>query len=125
MSPVFFKAEILHRYKADTVKYELDDRSITCRGAWSLRTYDVNKEGQVHTYLRYLGELPYKEQLYWQSFNEWPKGGLSERAITTDFRGDFYRGYDPLNNLKRAVMDLDERAPPWWQPRRRLAESGP
>jgi len=58
MSPAFFKAEVLHRYKADSVKYELDDRSITCRGAWSLRTYDVNKEGQVHTYLRYLGELP-------------------------------------------------------------------
>jgi hypothetical protein len=117
MSPAFFKAEVLHRYKADPVKYELDDRSITCRGAWSLRTYDVNKEGQVHTYLRYLGELPYKEQLYWQSFNEWPKGGLSERAVTTDFKGDFYRGYDPLNNLKREIMDLDERAPLWWQPR--------
>jgi hypothetical protein len=117
MSPAFFKAEVLHRYKADPVKYELDDRSISCRGAWSLRTYDVNKEGQVHTYLRYLGELPYKEQLYWQSFNEWPKGGLSERAITTDFKGDFYRGYDPLNSLKRQIMELDERAPDWWQPR--------
>lgn len=117
MSPAFFKAEVLHRYKADPVKYELDDRSISCRGAWSLRTYDVNKEGQVHTYLRYLGELPYKEQLYWQSFNEWPKGGLSERAITTDFKGDFYRGYDPLNNLKCEIVELDERAPEWWQPR--------
>lgn len=117
MSPAFFKAEVLHRYKADPIKYELDDRSITCRGAWSLRTYDVNKEGQVHTYLRYLGELPYKEQLYWQSFNEWPKGPLSERAITTDFMGEFYRGYDPLNNLKREIMLLDEKAPSWWQPR--------
>jgi hypothetical protein len=117
MSPAFFKAEVLHRYKADQVKYSLNDRSITCRGAWSLRTYDVNKEGQVHTYLRYLGELPYKEQLYWQSFNEWPKGGLSERAITTDFKGEFYRGYDPLNSLKRVTVELDERAPGWWQPR--------
>jgi len=117
MSPAFFKAEVLHRYKADWVKYELDDRSITCRGAWSLRTYDVNKEGQVHTYLRYLGELPYKEQLYWQSFSEWPKGGLSERAITTDFKGEFYRGYDPLNALKDEIMKLDERRPSWWQPR--------
>ncbi len=66
MSPVFFNAEVLHRYKSDPVKYTLEDRSIRCRGAWSLRTYDVNKEGQVHTYLRYLGELPYKEQTYWQ-----------------------------------------------------------
>ncbi len=117
MSPAFFNAEVLHRYKADSVKYEISDRSITCRGAWSLRTYDVNEKGQVHTYLRYLGELPYKEQLYWQSFNEWPKSGLSERAITTDFKGEFYRGYDPLNNLKHEIMKLDELAPDWWQPR--------
>lgn len=117
MSPVFFNAEVLHRYKRDPVKYSFEDRSITCRGAWSLRTYDVNKEGQVHTYLRYLGELPYKEQMYWQSFNEWPKGGLSERAITTDFKGEFFRGYDPLNNLKHEIMKLDEKAPSWWQVR--------
>jgi hypothetical protein len=117
MSPAFFNAEVLHRYKADPIKYDLEERTITCRGAWSLRTYDVNKEGQVHTYLRYLGELPYKEQLYWQAFNEWPKGSLSERAITTDFKGEVYLGYDPLRELKRAVQDLDKRPPPWWQPR--------
>jgi hypothetical protein len=77
----------------------------------------VNKEGQVHTYLRYLGELPYKEQLYWQAFNEWPKGGLSERALATDFKGEFYRGYDPLQELKHSVQELNERPPPWWRPR--------
>jgi hypothetical protein len=117
MSPAFFKAEVLHRYKADPVKYDLEDRTITCRGAWSLRTYDVNKEGQVHTYLRYLGELPYHEQLYWQAFNEWPKGGLSERAITTDFKGEPYSGYDALASLKQLILQLDEFPPSWWQTR--------
>src|SRR6202012_7610 len=78
---------------------------------------DVNEKGQVHTYLRYLGELPYKEQLYWQSFNEWPQGGLSERAITTDFKGEIYSGYDPLNKLRHTIKTLDEEAPSWWQPR--------
>jgi len=117
MSPAFFNAEVLHRYKANPAKYDLEERTISCRGAWSLRTYDVNKEGQVHTYLRYLGELPYKEQLYWQAFNEWPKGGLSDRAITTDFKGEVYRGYDPLHQLKHSVRSLDERPPSWWQSR--------
>jgi len=117
MSPVFFNAEVLHRYKADPIKYDLEERRISCRGAWELRTYDVNKEGQVHTYLRYLGELPYKEQLYWRAFNEWPKGGLSERAITTDFKGEFYRGCDPLQELKGSVQELDNLHPTWWQPR--------
>ena len=63
-----------------------------------------------------MGELPYKEQVYWQSFNEWPKGGLSERAITTDFKGEYYRG-DTLQNLKHLIQQLDEHSPPWWQSR--------
>ncbi|MBY3188794.1 hypothetical protein [Rhizobium laguerreae] len=117
MSPVFFRAEVLQRYKSDPDKYDLDDRSIACRGTWSLRTYDINEEGQVHTYLRYLAELPYKEQIYWQAFNEWPKGWLSKRAITTDFKGEFHLEHEPLAELKRFVKDLDHAPPSWWQAR--------
>jgi hypothetical protein len=117
MSPVFFRAEVLHRYKADPEKYDLGERTIYCRGAWSLQTFDVNDAGQVHTYLRYLAYLPYKEQLYWQSFNEWPKGPLSKRVITTDFEGECYTEYDSLHSLKRQIERLDEDKPSWWQPR--------
>jgi hypothetical protein len=117
MSPVFFKAEVLHKYKANSEKYDLQDRSIYCRGTWSLRTYDINEAGQVHTYLRYLAYLPYQEQLYWQSFNEWPKASLSTRAITTDFKGEIYTEYDPLNSLKRKLAALDKSRPSWWTPR--------
>jgi hypothetical protein len=117
MSPAFFNAEVLHRYKADPDKYELRDRSIYCRGTWELRTFDINDEGQVHTYLRYLRNLPYKEQIYWQSFNEWPKGGLSARAVTTDFKGEVYSEYDSLNHLKQKIKGLDEKQPEWWIPR--------
>lgn len=117
MSPVFFRAEVLYRYKADPAKYELSARSILCRGAWELQTYDVNDVGQVHTYLRYLGSLPYQEQLYWQSFNEWPKGPLSGRAITTDFEGAFSKEYDPQQSVKHKVEALDRDAPAWWNPR--------
>lgn len=117
MSPAFFRAEVLQRYKSDLDKYDLQDRSIACRGAWSLRTYDVTEQDQVHTYLRYLGELPYKEQLYWQAFNEWPKGWLSERAITTDFKGEFHHIREPLVELRQVIQELDGRPPTWWQPR--------
>lgn len=117
MSPAFFRAEVLQRYKANPDKYELTDRSIYCRGTWSLKTYDINDAEQVHTYLRYLSDLPYKEQLYWQSFNEWPKAPLSERAITTDFKGEFYLGHDPLNTLKYKLQGLDRKPPAWWQRR--------
>jgi hypothetical protein len=71
----------------------------------------------VHTYLRYLRDLPYNEQVYWKSFNEWPKGGLSRRAIKTDYMGEFYTEYDPLNSVKGKVGRLDEARPAWWKPR--------
>lgn len=117
ISPAFFRPDVLLRFKADPDKYTLEDRSIACRGAWHLETYDINEAGQVHTYVRYLAQLPYEEQLYWQSFNEWPRGPISKRAYQTDIRGDWDMDYDPLNTLKRAIRKLDESPPEWWQPR--------
>jgi hypothetical protein len=63
VSPAFFRPEVLLRYKADTGKYSMAHRSISCRGAWSLQTYDINDVGQVHTYIVYLRDLPHDEQL--------------------------------------------------------------
>jgi len=62
MSPAFFRPEVLLRYKTDSDKYCLEDRSISCRNSWHLETYDINDAGQVHTYLGYLQRLPYEEQ---------------------------------------------------------------
>jgi hypothetical protein len=117
MSPAFFRAEVLHKYKADPSKYELQSRDIGCRGAWRLRAYDVNDAGQVHTYLRYLADLPYQEQIYWQSFNEWPKGFISERALRTDFMGEWRADYDPLREILRKTERLDKMSPNWWKAR--------
>ena len=115
ISPVFFRPEVLQKYKADTEKYQLHDRSITCRHAWHLQTYDVNEAGQVHTYLQYLSHLPYEEQLYWKSFNEAPKGPISRRAFHTDFEGKWDPGYDPLQSLRGVLVELHENPVPWWK----------
>jgi hypothetical protein len=117
MSPAFFRPEVLAKYKSDKDKCQLERRSVRCRSAWSLETYDVNEAGQVHTYLRYLRMLPYDEQLYWQSFNEWPKGIISRRAYLTDFEGSWVSEYEPLGALIRKVAMLDEASPEWWKPR--------
>jgi hypothetical protein len=113
-SPVFFRSEVLQKYKADTDKYELHDRSISCRHAWHLQTYDVNEAGQVHTYLIYLSHLPYEEQLYWQSSNEAPKGPISRRAFQTDFEGKWDLDCDPLQSLRHILLELHESRIPWW-----------
>lgn len=99
-SPAFFNPEVLSKYKHDPDKYSIGDRMITCRGAWDIR-YDINREGQVHAFLTDLGHLPFQEQLYWKSFNENPKGSISERSYMTDFKGQWYTSNDPLQSLKR------------------------
>jgi len=114
LSPAFFRPEVLMKYKADSEKYRLAGRSISCRGTWSLQTYDINEAGQVHTYLVYLRNLPYEEQLYWKSYNEEPKAPISKRAFTTDFEGSWHLEYDALNSLLQAIGDLNRDQVPWW-----------
>lgn len=117
VSPAFFRPEVLHRFKADPEKFTMDDRSISCRGAWYLKSYDINEAGQVHAYIGDLAHLPYEEQTYWQSFNEWPNGSISKRAHQNDILGEFSTEYDPLNNIKRKVKLLDDALPSWWRQR--------
>ena len=117
ISPAFFSPDVLHKYKSDREKYTIEDRSISCRNAWFLETYDINEAGQVHTYIGYLADLPYEEQLYWKSFNEWPKDGISKRAFRTDIRGEFPDEDDPIFELRVQIESLDRSPPSWWQPR--------
>ena len=116
-TPAFFKPDVLLKYKSDPEKYTLEHRSIHSRGGWYLKSYDVNEAGQVHTYLCDLANLPYNEQLYWQSFNERPKAPISKRAFETDFEGNFSTIPDPLIDLKYEVSKLDKVKPQWWKPR--------
>jgi hypothetical protein len=117
ISPAFFRPEVLHRFKADPEKYSLEDRSISCRSAWFLKSYDINEGGQVHAYIGDLAKLPYEEQLYWQSFNEWPKGPISRRAFQTDIIGEFFLEHEPLSSLKSIILKLDAAPPLWWKKR--------
>ena len=114
ISPAFFRSEVLVKYKNDPEKYSFRG-GLSCRNAWHLETFDINDEGQVHTYIGYLARLPYEEQLYWQSFNEWPKGDISKRAFENDYLGQFSTEYDPLGHLKARIRRLDELSPPWWK----------
>lgn len=115
VTPAFFRPEVLLKYKSDRDKYTIESRQIHCRGAWTLRTYDVNEAGQVHTYICYLRDLPYEEQLYWASYNESPKAPISKRALTTDFDGVPYPYADSLERVLSIVSHLAETAPAWWK----------
>lgn len=105
-SPIFFKAEVLDKYKNNPDKYELQERTISCRGGWYLETYDINQYNQVHTYAVYLARLPYKEQLHWLQCNEDPKGAISKRAFQTDFEAKFPDENPLLQQLQESLEIL-------------------
>lgn len=115
VTPAFFRPEVLLKYKSDRDKYTVDSRQIHCRGAWTLRSYDVNEAGQVHTYICYLRNLPYEEQLYWASYDERPRAPISKRALTTDFDGVPYPYADSLQRVLSIVRNLRENALTWWK----------
>jgi hypothetical protein len=121
VTPAFFRPEVLSKYKSDREKYQLESNSVSSRGAWHLKIFDINDAGQVHTYLIYLSRLPYEEQLHWKQYNEKPKAPLSERAIKIDFEGQFYERYDPLHSLKYKLDKLDRLKIAWWRLRDREA----
>ncbi|MDZ4170986.1 MAG: hypothetical protein U1C19_02380, partial [Methanobacteriaceae archaeon] len=104
-SPAFFRPEVMSKYSSDPEKYTLNSSSIDCRGAWSIY-YNVNDEGQVHAYIKDLSNLPYSEQLYWKSYNEEPKSGISENALKNDFLGEWSTEYDPLGSLKNKISNF-------------------
>lgn len=108
LSPIFFNAEVLDKYKNDSKKYELEDRTISCRGGWGLQFYDINEYTQVHAYAIDLSGLPYKEQLHWKLYNEYPLGDISERALKTDFKGEWSDQISKTEKLKEAVEKISK-----------------
>ena len=115
LSAAFFRPEVLSKYKSDSEKYSIEGRHIYCRGAWELRDYDVNEAGQVHVYICDLRDLPYREQLYWKSFNEKPKVGISERALRNDFLNQWAETNDSLERVKGILRQWDQSEVVWWK----------
>jgi hypothetical protein len=114
LSPAFFRPEVLLKYKADRDKYTVGDRHVSCRAAWHLEAIDVNEAGQVHAYICYLRRLPYEEQLYWLSYNEPPKTGISERAFINDFQGEFVSFELPLQKVLSILRRWYGDKVTWW-----------
>lgn len=113
MSPAFFKAEVLRKYKSDSEKYTINEKSICCRGSWSLRSYDINDAGQISVYLVDFNQLPYNEQLHWKQYNEEPKAPISKRAFETDFMGEFTDDILQLDKLKSLLYEMSEKELGW------------
>ena len=113
-SPAFFRPDVLQKYKDDREKYTVYPERISCRGGWSIR-YDVNEASQIHAYISQLRRLPYHEMLYWKSFNERPKVGISERAYTQDFEGRPFLKNSPFEDIIAILREWLEQECSWWE----------
>ena len=114
LSPAFFRPEVLAKYNADSDKYTVSERYVSCRATWSL-SYDVNEANQVHAYLCDLRHLPYSEQIYWKSFNEIPRAGISKRALEIDFLNRRTNHVNPIQNIHSVIHSWDSYEFPWWK----------
>ena len=115
LSIAFFGPDVLAKYKADQDKYTIMSGMISCRNAWELRSYHVNEAGQVHAYICDLRKLPHKEQLYWLSFNEKPKAGISKSVIETDFMGEWPSVANPLHEVLYIAGEWHRLDVTWWK----------
>jgi len=113
-SPVFFRPDILQKYRGDRDKYTVSSERITCRGGWSVR-YDISESGQVHASINRLRGIPYSEQIYWKSFNEEPKSRISKRAYIQDFKGEPFFEHTPFEEVSATVNKWRDQQYAWWK----------
>lgn len=78
LTPTYFDIKVLDKYKADPRNYEIQDSEIYYLRDWSI-PFCINEEDKVVVWLGDLGRIPYKEQQYWKSFNESPKGKMEQK----------------------------------------------
>ena len=100
LSSVYFSKDVLDKYKKDSEKFTINDRSITCRDYWTLRYFMSDDKSQAVVYLCDLSSLPYEEQKHWKRFNEEPHSSIPPHIIKNDFLGEWHDLVDPLKILK-------------------------
>ena len=114
LSPAFFDPRVLERYTGNREKYTVEDRLISCRSMWSLRSYGVNKAGQVFAYLCDLGDMPISEQEHWKLYNRKPKAWLPESAIKTDFGGQV-SDFTSTQRMRYILSQWEWNQVSWWK----------
>jgi len=88
LTPVFFRPDVLAKYRADPQKYAVEDGILRCGSLWSMRL-DNDQADHVSAYLGDLGrDLSESERNYWLSFNIPPEGRkISATNFTRSFMG--------------------------------------
>ena len=108
-----FSPEVLTRYSGNIDKYTVQDGTIVCRHAWSLR-YGVNEAGNVHVYVKSLRLLPSDELKHWRVYNIECRAGLSELTFARDIQGNWARR-EPAEEVADILRRWRDSCVPWWR----------
>jgi hypothetical protein len=108
--PVYFKREVLDKYYNNPDKFTVEDGLVKAGGLWSLRI-DNNNYYYVIVFLKELGLLPYKEQVYWKSYNvKLPLDkGLSRAGYSRNIMGEFTDPDMPDLYFKMKYYEFSEK----------------
>jgi hypothetical protein len=108
--PVYFKREVLDKYYNDPSKFEVEDGLVRASGLWTLKV-DNNNLDYVIVFSKDLGFLPYKEQVYWKSYNVKPPldKGLSRAAYLRNIMGKFTAPDMPDLYFKEKYNEFTDR----------------
>jgi hypothetical protein len=90
LTPVFFRKEVLNKYRERPDKYKIRDGYFCCGSQWGMSIDNNRDDGYIAAYLGDLGrDLPTSEQIHWRQYNVPPKGGISMTAFARDFNCQF------------------------------------
>ncbi len=105
LTPVYFKKEVLDKYYAQPSRYEITGDRLQRGELWST-TIDNESRNHVVVWLGDLAKLPYKEQLYWRSFNIVSRDGLSRSFFTRQMLAKMHESDLPEDAFLRLYQEL-------------------
>lgn len=109
LTRVWFRADVLKRYRDEPSRYRVEDGLVACAGRWDL-PIDNDHRDHVIAFLGDLRMLPEKEQRHWRAHNIEPAGGLSETAFRRSFLAEWASSERPEHRFVRAYETFMEKS---------------
>lgn len=109
LTHLFFRAQVLERYHADTTLYTVSPGYVRAWSGWGLQV-GLTEQGNLHAYLGDVAKLPRYEQEHWARYAV-VDDKIPESRARADFLGEFVDGpthRTVIDDLRRAHAELNE-----------------
>lgn len=108
LTPVHFRKQVLEKYYQEPSKYTVEDSMLHCGSLWGL-SIDNHHDDKVCAWLGDLGrDLPYTEQLHWQSYNIPPEGDVSKTYFKRQILNQFADSEQPEHLFSKRYQELQK-----------------